>query len=117
MLCYKNNTVILNSSQNMYSPGNHLLIYGTEGKIESFSALGEKSITKLIVTQRNNEEVIDYSVSHLYGAEVENFIRHYFLNDIDANAGTTVEDALLSLKIIDLVRKAHNSKRYYSLNE
>ena len=48
---------------------------------------------------------------------MENFIRHYFLNDIDANAGTTVEDALLSLKIIDLVRKAHNSKRYYSLNE
>lgn len=117
MLCYKNNTIILNSSQNMYSPGNHLLIYGTEGKIESFSAIGEKSITKLIVSQKDNEDVINYSTSHLYGAEVENFIRHHFLKDINANAGTTLEEALLSLKIIDLARKSHNGKRYYSLDE
>lgn len=117
MLCYKNNTVILNASQNMYSPGNHLLIYGTEGKVESFSAIGENPITKLIITKNDIEKVVNYPARNLYGAEVENFIRHNFLKDVNANVGTTLEDALLSLKIIDLVRRAHNSKRFFSLNE
>lgn len=117
MLCYKNNTVILNSSQNMLSPGNHILIYGTEGKIESFGAIGEKSISKLIITSNGKEEVIDYLPKHLYGAEVENFIRFYFMNDANANPGTNLEEALLSLRIIDLVRKAHVNQKYYSLED
>lgn len=117
MLCYKNNTIILNSSQFMQNPGNHILIYGTEGRIESFGAIGEKSISKLIITQKGNEEIITYPMEHLYGAEVENFVRYYFLNDINANPGTGLEDALLSLKIIDLIRKAHNNRQYYSLEE
>lgn len=117
ILCYKNATVTLNSSQYMQSPGNHILIYGTEGKIESFGAIGENAITKLVVSQKKNEEIINYPIEHLYGSEVENFIRHYFFKDNTANAGTKLDDAVLSLKIIDLVRKAHISKKYYSLDK
>jgi predicted dehydrogenase len=97
-------------------PGNHILIYGTKGKIESFGGVGEKSINKIIITTNGGEKIFEYPQTHLYGAEVENFIKYYFLNDKNVNKGTTLDEALLSLRIIDLLRKSNNEKIYYALN-
>lgn len=116
MLCYSDKTITLNSSQNMSTPGNNILIYGTEGRIECFGGIGESSISKLIITNSDGNRIIEYPPINLYGAEVENFVKYYFLKDANANKGTTLEEALISLKIIDLVRKANVDKKCYDFN-
>lgn len=115
MLCYKDKTITLSASQNMPFPGNHIQIYGTKGKIESFKSIGENSINKILVTTSEGIRSIEYSATHLYGAEVENFVKHYLLNDRSANKGTTLDDALTDLKIIDLIRKSSREKIFCPL--
>jgi predicted dehydrogenase len=116
MLCYANKTITLSSSQNMSFPGNNIQIYGTKGKIEIFGGIGEKSISRIFITTSEGEKKLEYQPTHLYGAEVENFVKHYLLNDSNANKGTTLDEAITSLRIIDLLRKSSNEKTYYSLN-
>ena len=116
MLCYSDKTIILNSSQNMSMPGNNILIYGTEGRIECFGGIGEKSISKIVISNSNGDRVIKYHPTNLYRAEVENFIKYYFLKDVTVNKGTTIEEALVSLKIIDLARKSNRDKKCYSFD-
>jgi predicted dehydrogenase len=116
MLCYADKTITLNASQNMPLPGNHILFYGTKGKIECFGGIGEKSINKAIITTNDKEDILEYPQTNLYGAEVENFVKHYFLNDKNANGGTTLKDALTSLEIIDMLRKSNKEKKLFALN-
>lgn len=113
MLCYDNKTVTLSSSQNTAYPGNSIFIYGTDGSIESCGAIGEKSINSINITTSHGKRTIDYPQVNLYGAEVENFVKHYFFKDKASNKGTTLLEALDSLKIIELVRKASSDKRMY----
>ena len=113
MICYSDKTITLNSSQNMPYPGNNIQIYGTNGKIESFGCIGEKSIDHLIVVNENGTKQYNFEPTNLYGNEVENFIKYHIFNEIKTFNGTTLDEALLSLKIIDLLRKSHVNKIYY----
>jgi len=117
MLCYADKTITLSASQNMEFPGNHIQIYGTKGKIESSGVIGEKSINKIFITTSKDEKILDYKPTNLYGAEVENFVKHYILKNTNANRGTTLDEALTSLKIIDLLRKSNKEKVYCALNQ
>jgi len=110
ILFFTDKTVTLNASQNMKFPGNHLLIYGTKGKIEALQGIGEKYIKSLTITTVDGEEIKEYQPVHLYGAEVENFIRFYLRNDKTVPVGTTFAEALLALRIIDAVRKSSAEK-------
>ncbi len=116
MLCYKNKTVTLSASQNTAFPGNGLFIYGTDGSIESYGAIGEKSIKTITLTTSQGKQVFEYPQTNLYGAEVENFIKHYFFGDKTANSGTNLQEAVDSLKIIELLREANRNKKAYMFN-
>jgi len=105
LLNYQNSTITINSSHNLPYSGNHLLIYGTKGKIESNACFGEKSISQIIVTTET-VQVIDYPVTNLYKNEVENFINCHLLNKVADCCGTTLSEQLLALKLIDELRSA-----------
>ena len=103
LLCYKNCTAALNAAQNMAVPGNHLLIYGTKGKIEAFAAFGEKSTKEVHFHTGINLESRQYPVINLYGAEVENFAAVLTGSATD-HPGTTLLEALTAAKVLDAIQ-------------
>lgn len=115
MLLYDKMTVTLNASQTMIYPGNHLLIYGSHGKIEAFGAIGEKSIRSVTITNKNGTKEIVYPEVHLYRAEVENFIHHFILQDDDTFVGTSFNEAIMSLEIIEKMRKSSFDGKIYQV--
>lgn len=115
MLMYDTMTITLNASQTMECPGNHLLIYGTHGKIEALGAIGEKSIRSVTVTSKEGVNEICYPEINLYGAEVENFIHHHILQDNTVFAGTSLDEAILALEIIEKMRKSSADGKTYQI--
>lgn len=108
-LVYDNNLCVqLQSSQSMKYSGNHILIYGDKGSIEAFYAIGEKSIRQIIVKSAEKQETLDYSPTNLYCNEVENFCRR-LIDPSFQNVGTTLNEGLTALKIIDVIRDAANT--------
>ena len=87
----------------MPKAGNHILIYGTKGKIEVFNGVSEKSIKKIVITT-DKEEVIEYEEENLYKNEVENFIKYYLEKNMSFEKGTLIEEQLVALKLIDDLR-------------
>lgn len=116
MMCYSDKTITLSSSQNMPFPGNNIQIYGTKGKIEGFGCIGEKSISRLVVVTDGVINEYQYEPTNLYCNEVENFVKYYILNETNSYNGTTLDEAVSSLKIIDLLRKSNNDRVYYDFN-
>lgn len=114
MLVYDDKTVFLSASQSMKHPGNHLLIYGTEGSIEVFGGMGEASIERAELKNSKGNNTFIYEKENLYGNEVEDFIKAHFLAGKQPHAGTSLEDALMSLKIIDLIRESSAREQYVS---
>ncbi len=109
MLIYSDKDIVINSSHTMPYAGNHLLIYGTKGSIEIFNAISEKYIKQIVVTSDNGKEIINYEEENLYKNEVENFIKYYIDNDKNVIKGTTIEEGVTALKLIDEMRKSMNS--------
>jgi predicted dehydrogenase len=108
-LVYENDLCVqLQSSQSMKYPGNHILIYGDKGSIEAFYAIGEKSIKQVVVKSMETQETIDYPTTNLYGNEVENFCRK-LIDSSYQNVGTTLNEGLSALNIIDTIRKSANN--------
>lgn len=108
-LVYDNDLCVqLQSSQSMKYSGNHILIYGDKGSIEAFYSIGEKSISQIVVKSTETQETIDYSPTNLYRNEVENFCRK-LIDSSYKNVGTTLNEGLIALKIIDTIRKSANS--------
>ena len=115
MLVYEDKTVFLSASQSMNHPGNHLLIYGTEGSIEAFGGIGEASMERVELKNGNGAQNFTYEKENLYGNEVEDFIRAHFFAGEPATVGTSLSDALTSLKIIDLIRESSTQEQYKAL--
>lgn len=105
MLIYNDKDIVINSSHTMPYAGNHLLIYGTKGSIEIFNAMSEKSIKQIVVNNDEGRKVINYEEENLYKNEVENFINHYIENDKKTIQGTTLNEAIIALQLIDDMRK------------
>lgn len=105
MLNYEDKDIVINSSHTMPFAGNHLLIYGTQGKLEVFGGISEKSINNITITTKNGKEIFNYEEENLYKNEVENFIKYNILNDKTCEKGTTIEEGLISLKLIDELRE------------
>lgn len=99
----------------MKRPGNHLLVYSTEGSIEIFGGIGEASIERVVLKNGNGAQSFTYEKENLYGNEVEDFIRAHFLAGEPAQAGAGLEEALTSLKIIDLIRESSGQGQYKTL--
>jgi len=104
-LTYEKSSILIQSSQCMKYPGNHFLIYGTKGNIEVFYGMGEKYIRQVSVNSTDLKKVIDYPETNLYLNEVENFCKG-LLNPAFSHNGTTLNEGLNALKIIDTVRKS-----------
>lgn len=104
MLIYKDKDIVVNSSHTMPYAGNHLLLYGTKGNIEMQHAMSEKSIRQIVITNEAGERVMNYEEENLYKNEVENFIKHYLNNELEVNSGTTLEEGITALKLIDDMR-------------
>ncbi len=104
ILLYEDKDVVINSSHTMPYAGNHLLIYGTAGKIEIESAFIEKSIRKISVRSKDDEWVKEYESENLYKNEVENFIRYHLCGDQSAEQGTSLEEAICALETIERMR-------------
>jgi predicted dehydrogenase len=102
-LSYKKASILLQSSQCMKNPGNHILIYGEKGSIEAFNAIGEKWINKVIYKSSNNNNVVDYPETNLYKNEVENFCSG-LIDLTHLHKGATLKDGLDALKIIETIR-------------
>jgi|GEM_PF-1284722 len=107
-LTYEKSSIQLQSSQSMKFPGNHLLIYGTRGSIEVFNGIGEKYISKISIKSPKNNTVIEYPEINLYGNEVENFCKGLTDSNFHHN-GTTLQEGLNALKIIDSIRDSANT--------
>ncbi|MCO6487083.1 MAG: Gfo/Idh/MocA family oxidoreductase [Phaeodactylibacter sp.] len=112
MLVYDDKTVFLSASQSMKHPGNHLLIYGTEGSIEVFGGMGEGSIERVELKNGNGHQSLTYEKENLYGNEVEDFVSAHFLSREKVPVGASLEEALMSLKIIDLIRESSAREQY-----
>jgi len=104
-LTYEKSSILIQSSQCMKFPGNHFLIYGTKGSIEVFYGMGEKYIRQVSIHSTEINKVIDYPETNLYLNEVENFCKG-LLNPTYSHNGTTLNDGLNALKIIDTVRNS-----------
>jgi hypothetical protein len=69
--------------------------------------MGEKSAKSVSIVTSKGEEIKTYDTINLYAAEVENFVKHYFLKDEAAFLGTSYDDAIYGLQIIDAIRKSN----------
>lgn len=114
-LIYNKMCVQLQSSQCMKFPGNHILIYGTRGSIEVLNGIGEKSISKVSIKSHSKTEDIVYPETNLYGNEVESFCRK-LQNTNSKNTGTTLNEGLQALKIIDAARQSASENKIIELN-
>lgn len=103
LLMYNDFCIFLHSSQSMKYPSNNLLIYGSQGSIEVFNGIGEKYIKQVIIKSENINKIIDYKEVDLYREEVENFCMT-LLDSKNENQGTTLQEGLDALKIIDIIR-------------
>lgn len=97
-------TVSLESSWVMKSP-NNLIISGTKGSISAYGSMGEKSTPVLHLTVDGKESTIEYPEVNLFGAEIRSFYERFF-GDGTATVGTTFEEAILALRIIDGIRES-----------
>lgn len=104
IMMYQDKEVIINSSHTMPCGGNHLLIYGTDGSLEIEGAFTEKSIRKIVMKSKMRETILEYEPENLYKNEVENFIRIYFNHEAGAIQGTTLDEAVYALKLVDRMR-------------
>ncbi len=109
LMRYPDKDVVINSSHTMPFPGNHLLLYGTAGKIEIPHCFSEKSLKKIIITTFDQETILEYPEVNLYKNEVENFIEHCWSDSENPFYGTTLQEQLASLKIIDELRNSQQS--------
>lgn len=105
ILIYDDKDVIINSSHTMPFAGNHLLIYGTKGSIEIYNAMSEKSIKQIIINNDDGKNIINYDEENLYKNEVEDFIKYYLNDDTSVCKGTTINENVISLKLIEDMRK------------
>lgn len=105
MMLYDDKDIVINSSHTMPYAGNHLLIYGTKGSIEISNAMSEKSIKQIIINNDEGRNIINYSEENLYKNEVEDFIKYYLNNDTSVNKGTTINENVIALKLIEDMRK------------
>jgi predicted dehydrogenase len=106
MFMYKDKTAIANCSQSMPIAGNHLLIYGTTGSIEAYNGIGVKNIESIIVnTVDSGKEEIKYESSeNFYRQEIEDFFDFYFNKNSNANKGTTLDESITALELIEEAR-------------
>lgn len=105
MMLYEDKDIVINSSHTMPYAGNHLLIYGTKGSIEIPNAMSEKSIKQIIINNDEGRSIINYSEENLYKNEVEDFIKYYLNNDTSVNKGTTINENVIAMKLIEDMRK------------
>lgn len=105
MMLYEDKDIVINSSHTMPYAGNHLLIYGTRGSIEIPNAMSEKSIKQIIINSDEGRNIINYSEENLYKNEVEDFIKYYLNNDTSVNKGTTINENVIAMKLIEDMRK------------
>lgn len=103
-LFYDSFSVQLQASQSMKHPGNHLLIYGTNGSIEALNALTEASIRRVSVTTDESCEIVTYPPTNLYGKEIEDFCLN-LLDPATGHRGTTLQNAVDALRIIETMRE------------
>lgn len=47
---------------------------------------------------------MNYNEENLYKNEVENFIKYYLNDELEVNPGTTLEEGIVALKLIDDMR-------------
>ncbi len=47
---------------------------------------------------------MNYNEENLYKNEVENLIKYYLNNELEVNPGTTLEEGIVALKLIDDMR-------------
>lgn len=104
---YSDKTLVANCSQTMAYPGNHLMIYGTQGNIEASGGIGVQNIHKVVITNREgSKNELEFSASeNFYKTEVENFFSYYFDKNPNANKGTTLNEAIEALRLIEEARK------------
>ncbi|MDO8571201.1 MAG: Gfo/Idh/MocA family oxidoreductase [bacterium] len=105
ILVYENTLVELHSSQSTKFPGNHLLIYGSDGHIQGFNAIGERSISNLHIKSDSEDLIRSYPETNLYGNEVEDFSIRLSGGKPISN-GTNLREALDALLIIDKTRES-----------
>lgn len=108
-LHYPNMTAVLHSSWLMKHSPNDLIIYGTAGSIYGPGFFGEKQCIELHINRVDGSRVLKYSGDEnriLFRNEVENFCDHHLNATESAEKGTTLEEAVMALKIIDLVRRS-----------
>ncbi len=108
VLIYNDKDIVINSSHTMPYAGNHLLIYGTKGSIEIPNAMSEKSIKQIIINNEDGRKEINYEETNLYKNEVEDFINYYIEDNKNTIEGTTLDEALIALQLIDSMRKSIN---------
>jgi predicted dehydrogenase len=106
MLCYEDKTVILSSSQTMPYAGNHLLIYGLDGKIEAFYAIGEESIKEVHLTGKKVSRTMIYPSENPYRNEIENFFAYHLSRNTNVTCGTSVNEAMQAMKIVERLRES-----------
>lgn len=102
LMIYDDKDIVIQSSHTMPFAGNHLLIYGTKGSIEVDGAFGESSIKKMIIKSSLGEYVKEYEPENLYKKEIENFIQYQ--SNHKYNYGTTLDEAIDALRLIDEMR-------------
>ncbi len=108
-LFYDDFSLQLQASQSMKNAGNHLLIYGTQGSLEALGALTESSIEKITVKTGNASEELHYPPTNLYAKEIEDFCTN-LIDPGSGHRGTTLKEAINTLKIIEIMRKSAKSK-------
>lgn len=104
-LIYDGFCVTIHASQSISNPGNHLLIYGSDGTIEAFDSLGEQSITSFTLYRNGVVEQFEYPNENLYKNEIEGFCKS--LQNVPANEGTSLLDGILAMKIIDDIQHTY----------
>ncbi|HVB39596.1 MAG TPA: Gfo/Idh/MocA family oxidoreductase [Terriglobales bacterium] len=111
LLCYDAFAIAVNASQEAPSLGNDLLLYGTEGKVEAFGSMSEKSIRAVtLTTSGGKSNHYAYPEVNLYGAEIEDFA-DFIAGRAPSHRGTSLDEACLGVRVMDALHRAATSGR------
>lgn len=113
VLTYGDATVVLSSSWITPAPGNHILIYGTQGRIEAFGGIGQAPIGAITIVADGVPREVRFDARDrlaLYRAEVEDFFAVHFRGE-DRERGTTIGEAVGAMRILGLIEQSARQGR------
>jgi len=107
-------TMEITASQSVRNPCNDLVLDFENGTVRIPAAFGELSFRKMHITTSQGTRIEEFPETNLYAAEVRDFIG---LMEGKASAGTTIDEAVRGIQVLDALTESYKRKAVVNLVE